>query len=208
MRASIARADIATLTIGAPNTAISCCTGPYATIQIDRVDTTHAVITFSSDTSGNFIYLIGGSAAADLNVNGAYALGVVTESNNLAGFTPTFKDNKPGNVSGFGQFNLSLDNSGGFSDSATRVSFTITNTSGTWASASSVLTADSDGFEAAVHVFACAEPGCSISSGAFTTGFSANDASNNVPEPAAVLLLGSSIIGIGALMRRRRKTAC
>jgi hypothetical protein len=117
-----------------------------------------------------------------------------------------FKDNKPGDVSGFGQFNLSLDNAGGFSDSATTISFTITNTSGTWASAPSVLTPDSDGFEGAVHVFACAEPGCSTSSGAFTTGFSANDAPSNVPEPAAVLLLGSSMIGIGARVRRRRKT--
>ncbi|HSU59404.1 MAG TPA: hypothetical protein VLI55_08835 [Bryobacteraceae bacterium] len=199
--ASVARADIATLTIGAPNTAMTCCTGPYATVQIDRVDATHAVITFASDTNGDFIYLIGASGAADLNVNGSYALGGVTESNSLAGFTSKFKDNKPGEAAGFGKFNLSLDNSGGFTDSATRVSFTITNTSGAWPSASRVLTPNRGGFEAAVHVFACAEPGCSTSSRAFKTGFSANDPPTNVPEPAGAVLLASSMIGV--LMRRR-----
>ena len=41
----------------------------------------------------------------------------------------------------FGQFNLTLDNKDGWNSSATSIIFTLTNTSGTWASASDVLLA-------------------------------------------------------------------
>lgn len=201
--ATVALADIATLTIGVPNGAASCCTAPYATVQIDRINGTKATITFTSDTNAGFLYLMGARGAADLNVNGAYSLGAVTESNSISGFTATYKHNKPGEVSKFGKFNLSLDNFGQFTDSATRISFTITNTSGIWTSASDVLAADNKGYEAAIHVFVCAAA-CSTSEGALTTGFTANDTPSAAPEPAAVILLSSSLIGLGAIWRRRR----
>lgn len=46
-------------------------------------------------------FLMGDGGTADLNVNGAYTLGTVTETG-LPGFTPTFIANSPGQVDGFG----------------------------------------------------------------------------------------------------------
>ena len=43
---------------------------------------------------------MGDGGTADLNVNGAYALGAVSETG-LPGFTPTFIGNSPGQVDGF-----------------------------------------------------------------------------------------------------------
>lgn len=198
------KADTTTITIANGNTAIAgCCTGPYATVDINRTSTTTATITFTSLTNGGYIYLMGDGGTADLNVNGTYSLGAVTESNSISGFTPTFDANVPGNVDGFGTFNLSLNNVDGFKDSATSISFTLTATgTTTWSSAANVLAANSGGSTAAIHVFACAVPGCSTSSGAAFTGFAANG--SQVPEPVSMLLFGSGLVAIGAKLRRRK----
>jgi hypothetical protein len=198
------KADTTTITISNPNTAIACCTGPYATVDINRTSTTTATITFSSLTNGGYIYLMGDGGTADLNVNGTYSLGAVTESNSVSNlFTPTYLSNTPGQVDGFGQFNLSLNNTDGFTDSATSISFTLTATGATtWGSAADVLVANSGGSTVAIHAFACAVPGCSTTSGAFATGFAANG--SQVPEPVSMLLFGSGLVAIGAKLRRRK----
>jgi hypothetical protein len=158
-------------------------------------------VTFTSQTNGGYIYLMGDGGTADLNVNGTYTLSALTESNSITGFTPTFDANVPGNVDGFGTFNLSLNNKDGFGDTATTISFTLTDTSGTWLSVSDVLIANSGGSTAAVHAFACATP-CTSSSTAFNTGFAANG--SQVPEPVSMLLFGSGLVAIGAKLRRRK----
>lgn len=187
-----------TFTIGSPNTALSCCTGPYAMVTITLDTSTTASVTFTSLTNGGFTYLMGDGGTADLNVNGAYTLGTVTESNSFTGFTASFKNNVPGNVAGFGTFDLSLNSNGGFTDSATSISFMLMNTSGTWSSASNVLTPNSKGSLAAIHAFACATP-CTTTEGAFVTGFAAA-----APEPASMLLFGSGLLVLGGIIRRRR----
>lgn len=200
-----ARADMVNLTIGVPNTALSTFTGPYANVNINLTSSTTATVTFTSDTNGGFIYLMGDGGTADLNVNGTYILGPVTESNGIAGFTPTFKNNTPGTVDGFGNFNLSLNNVDGFNDTATSISFTLTNTSGTWSSAANVLAPNGSGAEAAIHAFACAEPGCSTTSGATATGFGRDGggAPPPVPEPGTMLLFGVGLLIFGQALRRR-----
>jgi hypothetical protein len=199
--------DSTDIAIGVPNTGLSGFTGPFAKVHIDLTSTTTANVSFTSLTNGGYLYLLGGQGAADLNVNGSYTLGTVTESNAISGFGASFDANAPGNVSSFGKFNLSLNNSDGFHDSATSISFTLTDTGAPWMTAAGVLTPDNAGYVAAVHAFACAQPGCSTDTGAALSGFAGNGgAPALIPEPATVALLATALVGVA--MVRRRYAAC
>lgn len=189
-------------------------TGPYADVTVtNAADGLSATIEFDSLTNGGYVYLMGDGGTADLNVNGTYTLGTVTETNSTgdSAFTPSFDKNAPGQVDGFGNFNLSLNNNDGFTDSATMISFTITNTSGTpWTSDANVLTPNANGAVAAVHVFACAVP-CTHAEGAAFTGFAAGSGNpvvppQEIPEPSMVALLSIGLLGLGWSTARRRRS--
>src|SRR6266576_2005122 len=170
-----AKADTITYSLTTGNSAISGYPGPYASVLVNRTTTTTATITFTSLTNSGNIYLFGDGSTVGVNVNAAsWTLGPVTGSNSGTGFTPaTFSTAGSQNVNGFGIFNQVIDSDDGFTHSSDSVSFSLTDTSGTWASAMAVLLANSGGSLAEAHIFVTADP-ANASNGALATGYAAN----------------------------------
>jgi hypothetical protein len=186
------------------NSAISGYPGPYATLDVDWVDSTHANIAFTSLTNSGNIYLFGGSSSVGVNVNAAsWTLGPVTGSNGGTGFTPgPWTDGGSRNVNGFGSFNQTIDSFDGYTHSSDSISFSLTDTSGTWANAMAVLLANSGGSLAEAHIFVTSYP-ADASNGALTTGYAANGIDTPVPDGGStVLLLGAAISAIGLVRRK------
>jgi len=197
-----------TYTLSVPNSAVSGYPAPYGTAVVTLNTSTTATVVFTTNLSGAHAYLMAGVSAADVNVNATtFSISNITGSNSLsATFTPgAFSSGGSGNVDGFGTLNQTVNDFDGFTHSATTISFTLTNTSGTWANSGNVLVANNDGALAAIHLFVCnnAAATCTASSGAIATGFAANGGATSVPEPVSMLLFGSGLVAIGAKLRRR-----
>jgi hypothetical protein len=198
--ATPASADSITLTLSVPNSGISGYTGPYATVGVNRTDSTHATITFTSLTNGGYLYKMtdGSSAAVQVNAS-SWTVGSVT-GNDSAGYSIA---DPPGTsqVDGFGRFNTTIDApNSSMSSTSTTIGFSLINTGGTWSSASDVLVGNASGYLAAAHVGVCATEACSSF---LTTGYAANG--NPVPEPASIALFGSGLLSLAGFIRRRRK---
>src|ERR1700676_5529179 len=153
-----ALADTQTITINTANTGLDtgsggCCTGPYATVTINRSSTTSATISFDSLTNHGFTYLIGSQNGAGVNVNGAFSVSAISATNSLSGFSgPTVSDGGASNMDGFGSFNDTIAFFDGFTHTATHLQFTLTATgSNTWATAAAVLTPNANGREVVYH---------------------------------------------------------
>lgn len=195
-----------TFDLGLGDVAISGFTGPFAQVTVDLTSPTVATITFTSLTNSGNIYLLGDGGTAGVNVNAAsFTLGPISGSNSGTGFTPgPYSNGGSGNEDGFGSFNQTINSFDGFTHSSDNVSFTITNTSGTWGSSSDVLAPNADGHLAAAHIFITADP-ADASNGAIVTGFASGDGGTpSVPEPVTLLFLGMGLVGAGVLSRKRK----
>jgi hypothetical protein len=194
---------------------------------VDLTSPTTATVTFTSLDNGGNVYMMTDGSSADLNVNAAIGNFTVTGLTGTktpsggpnvacgAGVTcsislsDTIQANQ--NVDGQGKFNLTIDSlASGPKQGETQISFTLTLTSGTWSSASNVLTPNGSGNVAAVHVGAFADTcnGTITASGACSNFVSGSTGFSGVPAPvvgAGLPGLIAACSGLIALCRRRRQ---
>ena len=189
--------------LGTGNSDISAYSGPYAQVDVHLTDSTHATITFKSLTNSGNIYLLGDGSSAAVNVNASsWTLGsIITGSNAGTGFTPgPWSGDGSKNVDGFGVFNQTIKSDDGFTSSSDTISFSLTDNSGTWADAGSVLTGNADGWLAAAHIFVTSSP-ANAENGAVVTGFASGV--TQVPEPGTILLLITGLLGLAVYGRMK-----
>jgi len=191
--------------LGQGNAAIDSYPAPYANVSVTRTSATTADIEFLSLTHSGYVYLFGASGAVGVNVNAtSWTLSALSGSNSNAGFTSgPLSDGGAANEDGFGSFNQTIDSFDGYGHSSDAIKFTLTNTSGTWASDSDVLTGNANGFHVGAHIFVTSDP-ADIQNGALATGYATEGGTPNVPEPTSMLLLGLGLAGAGAARRRRK----
>ena len=187
------------------NEDISAYAPSYATLSINLIDATHATVSFASNTVAGHTYLFGGNNhSLGLNVNAStFSAGAVTGTRlggspgALSAHVGTFN----GSFNGFGNFNLTIDDSDGFKDAFDGLTFSLTNTSGLWGSASDVLSLNAKGFDAAGHVFVADFVGGKYKN-LEVTGFAAEGPGHGVPDGGAtVILLGGALSVLGVVRR-------
>jgi hypothetical protein len=176
--------------IESPNQDLSGYAGPYAKVVIDLTSVTTATVQVTTYSN----YYIGGARAFDLNLASAATAGSFSWVTAVSGGSPSFTPgyNPVNSVDGFGVLNLQIDNTDGFKDSVTYLSFTLTKSSGSWASESDVLVGNgTPGYFAAAHIFVANLDGSNTG----VTGFA------TVPEPGILILLGISMMSVAGLKR-------
>jgi hypothetical protein len=203
---NLARADSITYILSNPNPAIQGFTGPYGSVTITTTGANTATVTLTSNTVGSNIYLFGGAGTLGLNVNASKFT-----ASNIVGTNPnnTFQNWKltgtgSGNEDGFGSFNFQVNSFDGFAHAINSLTLTLTNNSGTWASASNVLTPNTPGGSTVgAHVFVTSNPP-NGANGALVTGYAGNGTNSGiVPEPSSVALGLIGLVGLGLTQFRR-----
>jgi hypothetical protein len=196
-----AKADTS-YTLSQGNDAISGFAGPYAFANVHLVDSTHATVTFTSNTVAGNIYLLGDGGSVAVNVNATtFTVSGITGSNAGTGFTPgPYSFAGSGNEDGFGVFNAKITSFDGFTHSSDTISFTLTNTSGVWGSSADVLIAGSGGNIVGAHIFVTSSP-ADAANGALATGFAANGGANIPDGGTTVMLLGMALGTLGMARR-------
>jgi len=212
------------------------CQGPYAEITIDLNSSTEATVTFHSLLTNGLQYFFIG-AGGDKNIVGLdlsntnVTVGSLTGANSLnpgGGFSaPTLSVFGPNTISGLGSYNFTISTSAnGFGSALTDISFVLDLTSGTWATAKSVINplANPDTYFntitgqtgsahswAEAHVAVCPNGATNRDCGGTAepiqavTAWAGGAAAESVPEPGTLALLASSFVVLGTLGRRFQK---
>jgi hypothetical protein len=207
-----AMADIAIYDLTAGNSGgLDAFTGPFVEVTVNRTSSTTATFDFKSLTNGGYTYLMISNGAAAANINAStFTISGISGTNSFAGFTPgPVSTGGTGNLDGFGSFNAQIDSFDSFTHSENEIKFTVTNTSGTWATVTDVLTPNGTKTKEILAVQAGAWDG-TFKDGFKATGF-ASDAGppsfppSSTPEPSTLAIAGLGALGfLGYGLRRRR----
>lgn len=201
-----------TLTMSYGNTALLPYPVPFGTVDVTRVDATHATLTFTSNLgpTGGYQYAFGDGSIADYNLADVGNVTSSVSSYQAAPWGTTDDSAFPGltgpgsgQVDGFGVFNRTWDRHDGLGYTLSEITFDLVRTSGTWSSDTDILTPNASGFSVATHIFVVSEDDWTQ---AVATGYAA-DGPRPIPEPSSLLPVISGLLGLGALGFRRRSKA-
>jgi hypothetical protein len=179
-----AKADTVDYTLTTSNNPGTLGTGPFGNVNVNLTSGTTATITFTA--ASGYLFVDGGAVAVNVNAN-SWTIGNFNSNGNPV------SDAGSGNEDGFGVFNqkVSQQNS---SNGASIISFVLTNTSGTWASAANVLAFNGNNWLVGAHI--------QIQNGTGYTGFAAGPNGGSIPDGGTtVMLLGAALGALGMARR-------
>jgi len=188
-----------TYTLNLGNDDLTGLPTPFGTVTVDLVDPATATVLFQAGDAGWYHYLFGATRMVAVNVNGPFtydaisAWGQPQTPNSPPSLTA---DTSVQQVDGWGRFNLVIKGFDGFTHAARNVSFTLSLTSGSWASADDVLTPNSNGYFLAAHVLVADGNWQNTDVTGYATGTCVPDGG------VTATLLGLAVFGLGIVSRK------